>query len=191
MSKPIPNMLQVRPARDPRQPILQPLQPYNVLAEDQYGNPLPPPEGPIEEVVVTATAPEVLKQAYDFYDRFYAPLSELARQMGVPEEIIIGWSSYETGWGEGVEPGGKGLFGFSDNEIPRRYKTPEDSVEQLRGGQWFRRLANKSSFDDFAEELKKMPSFNSANPKYYKELQERVGTTRTRLKAWKQSRGLD
>jgi uncharacterized FlgJ-related protein len=117
-----------------------------------------------------------------FFDSQHDRISQLANEMNVPPNYLLGLSAYESGWGQK-----NNLFGLSVNEIPNKYPSFDDSANAFRNSQWYSRLSNKGDVDSFVGELMKPPAYNSKNPDYDETIRSVIGTVNKRQPIWEQS----
>jgi hypothetical protein len=93
-----------------------------------------------------ATNPPNVNAFFNAYDK---PITDLANEMNVPPNYLLGLAAHESGWGQK-----KNLFGFSDStERPYDYADPSASIDAFRNSQWFSRLQNRTDPNDFLNEL--------------------------------------
>jgi hypothetical protein len=124
------------------------------------------------------------EQVDTFLDRFYVPLHELAREMEISPELLLGLAVKEHGW-QGT--GSNNLFGLTDGDGKiRTFATPEDSIAAFRQTQWFDRLQGIRHGDALVLAMTQRPMYNAERAgAYYRELRNVVDTVNRRLPLWR------
>lgn len=124
-----------------------------------------------------------------FFDSQYDRISKLANEMNVPPNLLLGLSAGESTWGKPI--GKNNLFGQSDAKgKPLDFDSYDDSINAFRDSQWFSRLQNKNTPDDFVNELLNTEGgklkYNSVNPNYGSYIHNVINTVGRRLPIWQQ-----
>lgn len=127
-----------------------------------------------------------------FFDAYDKPITDLANEMNVPPNLLLGLVAGESSWGQ--PPMGKNnLFGFSASlGRPYDYATPQASIDAFRKSQWFSRLQNKTTPDAFVDELVNneggKKKYNTVNKNYDKFVYGLIDTVNRRRPIWEQTR---
>jgi hypothetical protein len=160
--------------------------PVNRLRVGSGANSLNPRTGVAEFAASPPTNPPHVNS---FFDVHRERITALANEMNVPPDFLMGLSAGESNWGR--PQGQNNLFGFSVNERPVDYPTPEAAIDAFRKSQWYSRLQGKAEVGDFLNELvstqdgKKM--YNSVRPGGYAPwVQSLIDTVDRRLPIWEQ-----
>jgi len=162
--------------------------PFNRFSIGNDANSINPRTGVAE---FAGTPPSNPPHVNSFFETHRDRLAALADEMKVPPNFIMGLSAGESNWGR--PQGQNNLFGFSVNERPLDYPTPEAAIDAFRNSQWYSRLQGKSEANDFLNELvstedgKKM--YNSVRSGGYAPwIKDMIGTVDRRLPIWEQPR---
>lgn len=158
--------------------------PLNRLSVGNDANSINPRTGVAE---FAGTRPSNPPHVNAFFDAHRGRLAALADEMKVPPNFLIGLSAGESNWGR--PQGRNNLFGFSVNERPLDYPTPDAAIDAFRKSQWYSRLRGKSEASDFLNELVNTEDgkkkYNSVRPGGYAPwIKDMIGTVDRRLPIW-------
>jgi hypothetical protein len=126
-----------------------------------------------------------------FFDSQHDRISQLAKEMNVQPNFLLGLSAGESNWGR--PQGQNNLFGLNDVRTgrPANYASPDDSINAFRNSQWYSRLQDKNNADDFVNELISTQNgkykYNSIRGDYNDWVKSMIGTVDRRLPIWEQS----
>lgn len=126
-----------------------------------------------------------------FFDAQRDRISQLADEMNVPPNYLLGLSAGESNWGR--PQGQNNLFGLNDIKTgrPANYPSPDASINAFRNSQWYSRLQNKTDANDFVNELVSTQNgknkYNSERDDYDGWVKSMIGTVDRRLPIWEQS----
>jgi hypothetical protein len=122
-----------------------------------------------------------------FFDDLYEPIKQMAADLGVHEDWLLGLSSYESGWYNAHNRALNNPFGLTragGNNL--RFDTVQDAIE-LWSRTFGPQVRNASTAQEFVTKLQGGPRvYNSVNPEWSEKVLMQVRTIQIRKAIWTQ-----